>query len=452
MQIIIVGCGKVGCTLAEQLSQEGHDITVIDTNEQIVGEISYNCDTMGVVGNGASYTTQMEAGIEKAQLLIAVTGSDELNLLCCLIAKKAGNCKSIARVRSPIYSKEINFIKEELGLAMIINPEYEAACEITRLLRFPSAIDIDTFYKGRVELLNFTVENNSILAGMTVMEITSKLKCDVLVCTIERDEDVLIPNGDFIIHEQDVVSIIAPHKKAIEFFEKIGVIMDPVRNAMLIGGSKLSYYLSKELVKYGIDVKIIEKDRARCEELTELLPEAMVIHGDGTEQDLLLEEGIEETESFASLTGMDEENILLSLYAKSKTKGKLITKINRISFDDVVRNLKLGSVIYPKYITAEYIIRCVRAMNNSIGSNVETLYKIKKNKAEALAFYVNEGSKIIGVPLEKLNLKDNLLICSINRNGQIITPKGQDCIKSGDHVVVVTTNLGLHDLGDILRG
>lgn len=452
MQIIIVGCGKVGCTLAEQLSQEGHDISVIDTNEQIVEEISYNFDTMGVVGNGASYTTQMEAGIEKAQLLIAVTGSDELNLLCCLIARKAGNCKSIARVRSPIYSKEISFIKEELGLAMIINPEYEAASEITRLLRFPSAIDIDTFYKGRVELLSFTVEENSVLADMKVKEISNRLKCDVLICTIERGEEVMIPNGDFIIHEQDIVSIIAPHNKASYFFQKIGVIINPVKNAMLIGGGALSYYLSKQLIKYGIDVKIIEQNRQRCEELTELLPEAMIIHGDGTDQALLIEEGIEETESFAALTGMDEENILLSLYARSKTKGKLVTKVNRIAFDEVINGLKLGSVIYPKYITAEYIVRYVRALNNSIGSNVETLYRLKKNKAEALAFNVNEGSKLIGIPLEKLNLKDNLLICSINRNGRIITPNGQDIIQRGDHVIVVTTNLGLHDLGDILRG
>lgn len=452
MQIIIVGCGKVGCTLAEQLSQEGHDISVIDTNEQIVEEISYNFDTMGVVGNGASYTTQMEAGIEKAQLLIAVTGSDELNLLCCLIARKAGNCKSIARVRSPIYSKEISFIKEELGLAMIINPEYEAASEITRLLRFPSAIDIDTFYKGRVELLSFTVEENSVLADMKVKEISNRLKCDVLICTIERGEEVMIPNGDFIIHEQDIISIIAPHNKASYFFQKIGVIINPVKNAMLIGGGALSYYLSKQLIKYGIDVKIIEQNRQRCEELTELLPEAMIIHGDGTDQALLIEEGIEETESFAALTGMDEENILLSLYARSKTKGKLVTKVNRIAFDEVINGLKLGSVIYPKYITAEYIVRYVRALNNSIGSNVETLYRLKKNKAEALAFNVNEGSKLIGIPLEELNLKDNLLICSINRNGRIITPNGQDIIQRGDHVIVVTTNLGLHDLGDILRG
>ena len=451
MNIIVVGCGKVGRTLAEQLIQEGHDISVIDIDSSVVEEISNTYDAFGVVGNGAIYSTQKEAGVEQANLLIAVTGSDELNLLCCLIARKAGNCKTIARVRNPVYYEEIGFIKEELGLSMVINPEYESACEIARLLRFPSAIDINIFHKGRVELLNVKVEEGSILHNLSVKEIHSKLKCDILICTVEREKEVIIPNGDFVIQERDIVSIIAPHKKAIEFFTKIGVLHSSVKNTMLIGGGDISYYLAQLLEKSGVNVKIIEDNRKRCEKLIELLPKTMVIHGDGTDKDLLLEEGIKEVESFASLTGIDEENILLSLYAKSKSKGKVITKVNRINFDEVIKSLNLGSVIYPKYITMQYILQYVRAMNNSIGSNVETLYKIKKDKAEALEFYVNEGSNLIGIPLEKLDLKPNLIICSINRNGKIITPKGQDCIKKGDHVIVVTTNIGLHDLSDILR-
>ena len=451
MQIIIVRCGKVGSILAEVLSQEGHDISIIDTNDSVVEEISNNYDTLGVVGNGASYSVLKEAGIEKAHLLIAVTDSDELNLLCCLIARKAGNCRTIARVRTPIYSEEARFIKDTIGLSMIINPEYEAACEMTRLLRFPSAIDINLFNRGHVELLNFEVEQGSIIDGMQIKDMRSKLKCDVLVCTIERDEKVIIPNGDFKILENDIVSIIAPHKKAVEFFVKLGMIPNPVKNTMIIGGGKLSYYLSQQLLKYGISVKIVEKDRTRCEELTELLPKAMIINGDGTDKRLLKEEGLKDIESFASLTGIDEENILLSLYVRSKIKGKIITKVNRICFDEVIDSLNLGSIISPKYITSEYILQYVRAMNNSIGSNVETLYKIKKDKAEAIEFYVNEGSKLIGVPLEKLDLKDNLLICSINRNGKTITPMGQDHIEKGDYVIVVTTNARLHDLSDILR-
>ena len=451
MNIIIVGCGKVGSTLAGQLSQEGYNISIIDINEKVVEEVSNSYDTLGITGDGASYSTQKAAGVEKADLLIAVTGSDELNLLCCLIAKKAGNCKTIARVSNPVYNKEICFIKEELGLAMAINPEYEAADEIARILRFPSVIDINTFNKGRLELLSFKVGKDSILNDMKVEQINSKLKCDILVCMIERGEEVIIPNGEYIMKENDIISIIAPHKKATEFFVKIGMINNSVKNTMLIGGADISYYLAKRLLNYGINVKIVEKDRARCEELSELIPKAMIIHGDGTDKELLMEEGITEAESFASLTGIDEQNVLLSLYAQSKMNGKIITKVNKIDFHEVIDNLNLGSIIYPKYITLQYILQYVRAMKQSIGSNVETLYKIKKDKAEALEFYVNEGSKIIGIPLEKLNLKDNLIICAINRKGTIITPNGEDCIKKGDRVIIVTTNMGLHDLSDILR-
>ena len=451
MNIIIVGCGKVGSTLAKQLSKEGHNISIIDTNERVVEEFSNNHDVMGIVGNGAAHSIQKSAGIEKAHLLIAVTGSDELNLLCCLIARKAGNCETIAKVRNPIYNREIEFIKGELGLSMVINPEYEAASEIARILRFPSVIDINVFNKGSVELLSFKVQEQSVLHNMKVHEIRGKLKCDILVSMVERGEEVIIPNGEFTIQENDVVSLIAPHKKATEFFIKIGMMNNPVKNTMLIGGGHISYYLAKRLLKYGINVTLVEKKEDRCEELSELIPEAMIIHGDGTDKELLMEEGITEAESFASLTGLDEQNVLLSLYANSKMKGKIITKVNKIAFDEVIDNLNLGSIIYPKFITMQYILQYVRAMNNSIGSNVETLYKIKKDKAEALEFYVNEGSKLVGIPLEKLKLKDNLIICSIKRKGEIITPNGQDCIKKGDYVIVVTTNIGLQDLSDILR-
>lgn len=451
MNIIIVGCGKVGRTLAEQLSQEGHNISIIDINQQVVDEISYGFDAMGVTGNGASWSTQMEAGIEKAHLLIAVTGSDELNLLCCLIARKAGNCKTIARVRNPVYSKDVAFIKEELGLTLVINPEYEAACEISRLLKFPSAIDINIFKQGHVELLKFKVEENSVLHDMKIKEIHTRLKCDILISIVERGEETIIPNGDFVIKENDIISIVGSRKMAMEFFVRIGVVKAPVKNAILIGGGAITYYLATQLLNSGINVKIIEEKRKRCEELTELLPKAMIIHGDGTDKELLMEEGITDAEAFVSLTGMDEENILLSLYARCKMNGKIITKVNRIAFDEVVDSLNLGSVVYPKYITLQSILKYVRAMNHSRGSNVENIYKIKKDKAEALGFLVNKGSKLIGISLENLDLKPNIIICSINRNGTIIIPNGKDCIEEGDHVLIVTTNMGLHDISDILR-
>lgn len=451
MNIIIVGCGKVGCTLTEQLNKEGHNITVIDMDKDVVQELSSKFDVMGVIGNGASHSVQLEAGIEKTDLLIAVAGSDELNLLCCLIARKAGNCHTIARVRNPIYSQEISLIKEELGLSMIVNPEYAAAAEVARVLRFPSAIKIDTFAKGRVELLKFKIQPDSKLNNFMVMDITARLHCDVLVCAVERGDEVIIPKGSFILQEKDVISIVASPKKSAEFFNKIGVVTNQVKDALLVGGGDLSYYLTEQLLGMGISVKIIEKNRERCDELSEAFPKATIIYGDGIDQNLLMEEGLEKTQAFASLTNLDEENIMLSLFARTKSSAKLITKVNRITFDDVIHDLDLGSVICPKYITAEYIIRYVRAMQNSIGSNIETLYKIIENKAEALEFWVREDSPVVNVPLEKLNIKDNIIICCINHNGKITIPRGQDTIQVGDTVIIVTTNTGLNDIRDILK-
>ncbi|MCI6017401.1 MAG: Trk system potassium transporter TrkA [Clostridiales bacterium] len=451
MKIIIVGCGKVGMNITEQLSAEEHDVVVIDENSEKVKAASNSFDVMGVVGNGASYNVQSEAGVESADILIAVTASDELNLLCCLIAKKAGNCRTIARVRNPVYSKEVNFIKEELGLSMIINPEYAAATEIARILRFPSAIKIDTFARGRVELLKFKVSGSLKICGCMLMDIKNRFKTDVLVCAVERDKEVIIPGGNFVIRENDIVSIITSHKGAAEFFRRIGLETHQVHKAMLVGGGKIAFYLAKQLTEMGIDVRIIELNRKRCEELCEELPKAVVINGDATNQELLVEEGLLSTEAFVTLTNYDEENILLALYAKSKTDAKLIAKVNRLTFDEVINNMDLGSIVYPKFITSNSILQYVRAMSNSIGSNVTTLYKILDNKAEALEFTVTESAPVIGVPLQKLNLKDHLLVCCINRNGKIITPNGQDMIKAGDTVIIVTTNRGLKDIKDILK-
>lgn len=451
MKIIIVGCGKVGATLAEQLSKEDNDITVIDKDYDLVQSLSDELDIMGVVGNGSSHSILQEADIERADLLIAVTGSDELNLLCCLIAKKAGNCQTIARVRNPEINKEIRFIKEELGLAMAINPEYAAAMEMARILKFPSAIKVEPFAKGRVELMKFKVAQGSVLDGMEIAQISGKLRCNVLVCTVERGEEVTIPSGNFLLKGKDVVSIVAPPKEAAAFFKKIRVQSNRVHDAMIVGGGTLAFYLAQELLKSGIEVKIIEKKKERCEELSELLPRATIILGDGIDQKLLLEEGLENTDSFVTLTNLDEENILLSLFAKSKSDLKVITKINSIAFDQVINNLDLDSIIYPKYVTAETIIRFVRAMKNSIGSNVETLYQLVGDKVEALEFCIREEAPLLNQPLEKLKLKDNLLIGCIHRKGKIITPRGQDTLQMGDTVVVVTTNTGLNDISDILK-
>ena len=451
MKIIIIGCGKVGITLAEQLSEENHDLVLIDTSAQKVQEIPEDIDAIRLYGNGASVNTQMEAGVDKADILIAVTGSDELNLLCCLIAQKTGNCQTIARVRNPIYSKEIGFIKERLGVSMIINPEYAAAMEISRLLRFPSAIKIDTFAKGRVELLKFRVRPEFHLNDVPIRDIRRKFSADILICGVERQEKISIPDGDFILKDNDVLSIIASPKNAADFFKKIGLKTNQVKNALIVGGGKLAHYLANLLLDMKIRVRIVEKDKARCDELNELLPEAEIICGDGTDKNLLLEEGLPHTEAFVTLTNMDEENILLSLYAKEHSNVKLVTKVNRIAFDNIIERLDLGSVIYPKYITMDYILQYVRALQNSIGSNVENLYHILDNRAEALEFAVHEKSPVTDVPLSQLHLKDNLLIGCINRRGKIHIARGNDCIQIGDTVIVVTIQKGLRDIRDILK-
>ena len=394
----------------------------------------------------------MEAGIQDADLLIATTNSDELNMLCCLIAKKAGNCHTIARIRNPEYSSEIRYIREELNLSLAINPELAAAREIARLLRFPSAIKIEPFAKGRIELLKFLIPEHSLLNDMRVMNVVNRLKSNVLICVVERGNDVVIPDGNFVMKKGDKISFIASHQESADFFKKAGVDNNIVKSAMFVGGGKLTHYLCRLLEDTKIKIKIIERDEERCRQLSELLPKAMIIHGDGTDEQLLLEEGIRQTEAFASLTGFDEENIMLSLYASSQSKAKLITKVNKIAFENVINSLNLGSLIQPKMLTAEIILQYVRAMQNSMGSsNIETLYKIAADKAEALEFRVKEGSPVLGIPLEKLKLIDNLLVACINRGGTIITPRGKDTVEAGDTVIVVTTHTGLNDLTDILR-
>lgn len=451
MKIVIVGCGNVGTALVEQLSGEGHNITVVDEKEELVQGITNTYDIMGIIGNGAVYSVQLEAGVGEADLLIAVTGQDELNLLCCLIARKAGGCHTIARVSNPVYYKEIAFIKEELGLSLVINPQYAVAMEIARLLKFPSALEIDTFAKGRVELVKYRIPEDSVLCDMQLKDVSSRFKSDVLICVAERGEEVHIPDGNFALKAGDDITIVAASAKIAAFFKKIGVPTMRAKDAMVIGGGGTSYYLATLLLDMGVKVKIVDKSRARCEELCELVPNAMVICGDGTERDLLLEEGLAKAESVVSMMDFDEENIMLSLYAKSISKAKVITRIHRIAYDEIIENLNLGSIVYPKNITAENIVKFVRAMQNSMGSNIESLYKLNDNRVEALEFIIREDCPLVGIPLQELKLKKNILVCSINHKGSISTPGGQSVIRVGDTVVIVTTTTGFHDIRDILE-
>lgn len=451
MDIIIVGCGKVGYTLVEQLSSEDHNIVVIDERAEKVQYITDRLDAMGIVGNGINHKTLLDAGIATANLLIAVTGDDEKNLLCCVIAKKTGHCQTIARIRNHIYNEEIAFLKKEFGLAMIINPELTAAKEIARIFQFPSAIRVDSFAKGHVELLHFKVGKNSPLIRLKLFNLHQTLRSNVLVCTVIRGNDVIIPNGDFEFQENDIVAIASERRNAIDFFHKIGLVKNRVGNAILAGGGKVSFYLAKNLIQSGIRVTIIEIDPARCEVLSELLPEATVICGDATDQDLLLQEGLERAQGFAALTGLDEENILLSLYVNEVSGAKTVTKINRISFNSVINELNLGSIIYPRIITAEYILKYVRSTHNSRGSNVETLYKLAGGKAEALEFIIKKDSAVAGIPLQNLHFRKNTLICCIYRNGKVILPSGQDKIMAGDSVLAVISGYRISDIKEILE-
>lgn len=450
MNIIIAGCGGIGSTLAEQLAAEGHEVTVIDKNNRNLQAVTSRFDVMGVQGNCTSVVIQKEAGIDRADLLIAATDHDEINMLACLIAKKAGNCQTIARVRSPQYFTEIGYIREELGLSMAVNPEYAAAQEISRLVQISSALEVDTFAKGRVNLIKVEIPEDSILDNMMLADFPAKVGADALVCIVEREKEVYIPGGSFLMKAGDKIYVTMQISAMNSFLNKIGVKAKPIKRVMIVGGGNLGYYLGRILTEARIQVKIIEKNEERCAELSELLPKAMIINGHATDRQLLTEEDIETTDSVIAITNQDEENLLLALYAKKVSNAKVITRVNRLSFDDVIGDLPIGSTVTPKDITAEYIIRYVRSMQNSYGSNVETLYRMVDNKVEALEFTVAEGAKVTKAVISELKMKKNILICCIYRNKKIIRPTGRDSIQAGDSVIVVTTNLGLNGIDEIL--
>lgn len=449
LNIIIVGTGKVGATITAALYREGHDITVIDKNPAIVQTLTNTYDVMGIVGNGASYSVQMEAGIEKADLIIAVTGSDELNLLCCTVAKRVGHCDAIARVRNPDYADEIPYLRDQLGLTMIINPELEAANEIARIILLPSALGVSPFAKGQAELVRFRIPEENSLCDKKLMDLGDLVK-KIRFCAVERGGEVYIPGGSFTLRAGDTATFVASARAASLFFDSIGLKSGKVQRVMMIGGGKAAYYLAKQLLAMGKSVKLIESNKARCDELEGLIPAAVIINGNGSDEDLLNEEGLREADAFVPLTGLDEENILLTLYAREVSSAKTVTKINRINFRNVIQNLDIGSVVYPKYVTSEAIIAYVRAKKASKESGIETLYHLYDSRAEAIEFKVGEVDGITNIPLRYLHTRDDLIIASINHLGHAIIPGGNDCISAGDTVVVVTTCTGLKDIRDIL--
>ena len=456
MRIIIVGCGKVGSALAEQLSAEGHELTLIDLSERRLEELTNRLDLTAVVGSGTSYQVLLEAGVQDTDLVIAVTTHDEINLLSCLTARKASGCHAIARVRDPQYVADLGFIRDELGISMAINPELSTARVVSRLMRFPSAIGVSTFARGRIELLDVRIPAGSRLEGLAVCEVNPLLRTNVLLCMVRRGDTTYIPKGDFILHAGDDITVIIPPKEQKFFFDQIGVPSMPIKNAMLVGGNagrqfgrkggKIAFFLAKILLDAGLSVKIIENSLERCEFLSEKLPAATVIHGDGTDRELLDEEGLSSCGAFAALTGMDEENILLSLHAGRHSKARLFTKVNRVNFEEVISHLPIGTIVRPKQTTAELIGQYTRAMQNSMGSNIETLHQL--GGAEALEFRV-AAHHLTGVPLQDMPIRPDVLLCCINRKGRRIIPRGRDELQEGDTVIVVSTRQGMNDLQDI---
>ncbi len=451
MKIVIIGDGKVGYKLARSLSAEDYDVVLIDSNERKLRAAIDRLDVFCVSGDGGSVEVQKEADVPNADLVIACTSTDECNMLSCLIAKRLGARHTIARVRNPVYYQQIDILKEDLHLSMVVNPELIMAEEIYRLLLFPDASKMETFVKGRAELIEYLLTEKSPLRGMSLADVYKKLQVKILVCAVERGTDVFIPSGDDVLREGDRIHIAASHEDLKQFFGSVGYHKGKIRKVLICGGGRTSYYLAKQLLAIGMWVKIIEKSEEKCENLCELLPKATIIHGDASDHDLLIEEQIDEADAFVALTGMDEENIIMSLFAKSQNVDKIIVKINEDRRAKMVENFEIDSIVSAKTATADRILSYVRARKNSQGSvNVETLYQLVDGKVEALEFIVKSETSYTGIPLKDLSLKSNNLIACIARKRKIIIPNGDDCINVGDSVIVVTMEKQIQDIQDIL--
>ena len=452
MNIIVVGIGKVGYTVAEQLAQEDHDIVIIDTEESVINDTLQDIDVIGVIGNGATSKTLMDAGVEESDMVIALTGSDEVNILCCLLAKKLGATHTIARVRNPQYSGDLHIIKDSLGLTMAVNPEREAAAEFLRTLEFPVARNVSVFGQGKVDILSFVANKTCNLIDKPLKDSFARIKTPALACAVERGDEVFIPDGNFVIRENDTIAVLTSTKTASDFFKKIGFKANDIKNIMIIGGGKISVYLAKLLNHINVSTTIIEKDLEIAKNLSSMLDNINIVHGDGTNRSLLLEEGIRDADAFCCLTGIDEENIVLSLFAKNVNPTvKTIAKVNHTLFREVLKTLDIDSVIYPKFITANIILKQVRAMGSGEQSdNVKTLTRIINNKVEAIEFSVAHDSRLINKPIQELSLRKNILLGSITRGDKVIIPNGSDILCPDDRVVIITATERLSKLDDIL--
>ncbi|MEA4816856.1 MAG: Trk system potassium transporter TrkA [Lachnospiraceae bacterium] len=450
MKIVIVGGGKVGNTLASQLSKENHDIVVIDNNISIGQRMVEQYDIMSISGNGASVEIQKEADVGKSDLLIAVTSADEINILCCILARKLGCKHTIARVRNPEYTQQMRFLKEELGLSMAINPERTAAREIYRIIRFPSFLKLDSFARGIVELVEIKIKEDSILNGKRLGDYSSIVNVNSLVCVVEREGEAFIPKGNFELKADDKITVTAATNDLPRLIKTLGIEMPKVKNVMIIGGSRIAVYLAERLIQNGIDVKIIEQSFEKCKYLSERLPEALIINGDGTLQDTLISEDIKDTDAVVSLMNFDEGNILISIYAEYVGVKKTITKINRIEYKKMFNSSAVDTIVSPKLISANEIIRYVRSMVDSKGGSVLAMHQVVNDKAEGLEFLADKTTKYLGEPFHNLPIKENVLVACIARDGNVIIPKGDDYIYEGDSVIIVTSeNHSIFNLNDI---
>ena len=452
MRIIIVGCGKVGYAIAQQLTQEKHDITLVDDEPEHLSRADSTLDAMCLNGNGASISVLMEAGVRSADLVIAVTGVDETNLVCCLIAKSLGAQHTVARVRNPDYRRDADMLKREIGLDMVINPDLAAAQEIARILSFPAAISVEPFAGGRIDMIGFKMQESDTILGHSLSDFHRERAAEVLICAAQRGDEFIIPNGSFVPHLDDRLYMVGAKAELHKMLKSMGRSLQRVKDVSILGGSRISMYLSWELARTGTRVHIVEQDHDKCLRLSQELPDAMIIEGDGTDNDLIQAENIFGADGFVALTGRDEENLLMALSAQKAGVRKVLAKMTRPNYMELVQDTGLGSIISPKDIIANQITRYVRALANSQGMAVESLYKLLGGRVEALEFTVSEkGSERLGQSLKDLALKPGILLAAIVREGRTIIPGGMTVIRAGDHVLVVTNAMGLTDLKDILE-
>ena len=453
MNALIVGCGKVGTELARTLVNDGHNVSVVDTNEKALASVSEAIDIFPVPGNGADINTLRDAGIDTADIFIAVSPSDELNLLACLVAGSVSErLKTIARVRNPLYSKETDFLKSKLGLSKIINPELAAAAEIYKLLQFPALSRIDTFAEERAAIFTMSVTAGQSIEGKSLQEIGSETDYNILVCAVERNGEVTIPSGSFVLNDGDEISVVAYMSQMKMFLQTLGLRSESAKSCLITGGGTIAYYLTDMLLKSRRQVRLIEINEGRCGMLSEAFPEAEIIHGDGTDKSFLLKQGLKYVDAFVPLTGIDEENIISATYAKNVSEAKVITKINRTDLNDVMDELHIDSAVFPKLICADSIAQYVRAQSMGLGGHVETLYRYLDNRLEILELIANDDPELTDIPLMELGsrLKDNVLIACIIRGDSFIIPSGKNVIRKGDSVIVVTTHSGISSLHEIL--